>query len=36
VGIVNHEYGDVTYRILVRLDNETIATIEGIRLAHEE
>ena len=36
LGVVNHEYEDVTYRILVRLDNETIATIEGIRLVHEE
>jgi uncharacterized membrane protein len=36
LGVVNHEYEDVTYRILVRLDNENIATIEGIRLVHEE
>ena len=36
LGVVNHEYEDVTYRILVRLDNETIATIDGIRLAHGE
>jgi uncharacterized membrane protein len=36
LGVVNHEYEDVTYRILVRLDNETIATIEGIKLAHGE
>ena len=32
----NHEGENVNYRIVVRLDNETIATIEAIKLAHEE
>lgn len=34
IGIVNHEYQNVTYRIVVRLENETIATIDGIALSH--
>jgi len=36
IGIVNHEYEAVTYRIVVTLDNETITTIENIKLSHEE
>jgi uncharacterized membrane protein len=36
IGIVNHECEDITYKIVVRLDNETIATIDDIRLTHEE
>jgi hypothetical protein len=36
LGVENHEYKNVNYRIVVRLDNETIATIEAIKLAHEE
>ena len=32
---VNHEYETVTYRVVVRLDNETMATIGGITLSHE-
>jgi uncharacterized membrane protein len=36
IGIVNHEYENVTYRIVVRLDNDTIATIDGIRLTNGE
>jgi uncharacterized membrane protein len=35
IGVVNHEYENVTYRMVVRLDNETIATIDDIRLTHE-
>ena len=35
VGIVNHEYEDVYYKIVVRLDNITIAVIDGIVLSHE-
>jgi len=35
IGVVNHEYETVTYRIVVKLDNETIATIENITLNHE-
>jgi len=34
LGIVNHEYENVTYRIVVKLDNETIATINNIALGH--
>jgi len=36
LGIVNHEYERVSYRILVALNNETIATIENITINHEE
>ena len=35
LGIVNHEYENVTYRIVIRLDNETIGTISNITLSHE-
>jgi len=36
LGVVNHEYEEVNYSIVVRLDNETIGTIEDIRLMHKE
>jgi len=36
IGVVNHEYETMTYRVVVKLDNETIAAIEGITLGHEE
>jgi uncharacterized membrane protein len=36
IGVVNHEYENVTYRIVVTLDNETISTIENIALRHDE
>ncbi len=36
LGVVNHEYEEVNYGIAVRLDNETIRTIEDIRMMHEE
>jgi len=36
LGVVNHEYEEVNYRVLVKFDNETIGTIENIRLKHEE
>jgi uncharacterized membrane protein len=36
IGVVNHEYERVAYRIVVALDNETISTIENITLNHEE
>ena len=36
IGVVNHEYEKVKYRIVVKLDNETIATMENITLDHEE
>jgi len=35
IGVVNHEYETVTYRVVVRLDNEAMATIGGITLSHE-
>ena len=35
IGVVNHEYETVTYRVVVKLDNETIAIIEDITLSHE-
>ena len=36
IGVVNHEYEKVKYRIVVKLDNETIATMGNITLDHEE
>lgn len=36
VGIVNHEYEDVTYKVVILLDNETIGVIDDITLKHEE
>jgi uncharacterized membrane protein len=35
LGVVNHEYGEVNYNIAIRLDNETIRTLEDIQLLHE-
>jgi len=35
LGVVNHEYDEATYRIVIRLDGETVGTIEGIGLEHE-
>lgn len=34
IGVVNHEYENVTYTILIKLDNETIATINNVMLSH--
>lgn len=36
IGVVNHEYEDSSYRIIIVLDNETIGVIDNIRLKHEE
>jgi len=36
LGIRNHEDREMGYRIVILLENETIETIEGIKLAHEE
>lgn len=36
LGVVNHEYEEVDYSIIILLDNETIETIEDIRLMHDE
>jgi uncharacterized membrane protein len=36
VGIKNHEATDVEYKVVILLDNETLKTIDGIRLRHEE
>jgi len=35
LGVVNHEYEEVAYRIVIKLDNETIGTIDSIKLNHE-
>jgi uncharacterized membrane protein len=35
LGVVNHEYEEVNYNVVMRLDNETIGTIDNIRLMHE-
>jgi len=32
IGVVNHEYERISYKIVVTLDNETIATIENARV----
>jgi uncharacterized membrane protein len=36
IGIRNHEAQDVEYRVVILLENETVKTIEGIKLRHEE
>ncbi|MCS7140542.1 MAG: DUF1616 domain-containing protein [Nitrososphaerota archaeon] len=36
IGVVNHEYEEVSYRIVILLGNETIAVIDDIRLKHNE
>lgn len=36
LGIVNHEYEEVNYSIVIWLDNETIGVIGNITLKHEE
>ena len=35
VGVVNHEYDDVSYKVVVKLENETVETIDGIELKHD-
>ncbi len=35
IGIVNHEYEKIVYRVFIKLDNETIETIDNITLNHE-
>jgi uncharacterized membrane protein len=36
LGITNHEYETLSYRIVVGINNQTIGTIDGIRLNHGE
>ena len=36
VGVANHEHEDVTYSVIVRLDNEPIGRMDGIKLEHGE
>jgi len=36
IGVVNHEYENVSYRVVAVLDNETVGVIDGIMLEHEE
>ena len=36
LGIKNHEYENMTYRITISIDNQTIKTITNIQLSHEE
>lgn len=36
IGIVNHEYEDVMYKIVVVLNNETLSIFDGIALSHEQ
>lgn len=35
LGVVNHEYEEVAYRIVIRLNNRTIGTINDIILRHD-
>ncbi len=35
LGVVNHEYEDVNYRIVVRLENISITTMNDLILEHE-
>lgn len=35
IGVVNHEYQEVTYRIVFTLDNELIGAIDSIILNHD-
>lgn len=35
LGVVNLEYENVNYRIVIRLDNETVETMDNILLGHE-
>jgi len=36
LGVINHEYEDATYNIVIRLDDEIIGAINNIELSHEE
>lgn len=36
LGVVNREYEEVSYSVVIWLDNETIGTIENLMLKHEE
>lgn len=36
IGVVNHEYEKVSYKILIKLDNETIGKIDNIILSQGE
>ncbi|MCW3994539.1 MAG: DUF1616 domain-containing protein [Candidatus Bathyarchaeota archaeon] len=35
IGITNHEYQNVTYKVIISLDNQTLETINGIQLSHQ-
>jgi uncharacterized membrane protein len=35
LGITNHEYENVTYKIVIKLENQTLTTIDNIQLTHE-
>ncbi len=35
LGVINHEYEELAYRIVIKRDNETIGTIDDITLNHE-
>ena len=36
LGLANYEYQEVTYNIVIKLENATIGTINNVRIAHEE
>jgi len=36
LGVMNHEYEEANYNIAIKLDNETIGTIENVVLMHED
>lgn len=35
LGVVNHEYQEISYRIVIGLENMTLATIDDVVLDHE-
>ena len=35
IGVVNHEYESVSYKVVIRLDNETIGAIDSVELDHD-
>jgi len=35
IGVVNHEYKEITYSIVIRLDNQTIGLIDSLILSND-
>ncbi len=36
LGVINQEFEEVNYSVVVKLDNETIGTVDNVGLMHEE